>query len=338
MPGRIEDHSRSKVKEEEIRNRDSFSTYLGLVRSDCLRMFSTAQLVPVACPACEDQNSRLEFVKDGFEYHSCLSCLTLFAHTRPTFESLQDFYTRSEATNYWVNEFFKPMAEARRQKIFRPRAEYVVRHFGRDARWRIADIGAGFGIFCEELRKLWPDSLYAAIEPSPEQAEICRSSGFEVIEKSVEEVEGHNNSFDLMTAFELLEHLHEPRRFILSVRALLKPGGWLLLTSLNGLGFDMQILWDKNKNIYPPCHINFFNPASLTRMLDDLGFKVAEAQTPGQLDWNIVEGAINHGDAETDRFWKLIAQKLDAAGKQELQDWISRNSLSSHMRVLAQKI
>ncbi len=326
------------IKEEDIRKRDSLARYLELVAADCTRLLSAHQLAVVACPACEGEDSTFEFRKQGFEYHTCLSCQTLFARTRPDFHSLEEFYTHSEATTYWINEFFKPVAEARRQKIFVPRAEYVANRFGNDPAWCIGDIGAGFGIFCDELRRLWPKSSYIAIEPSPEQAEICRNSGIEVIQKPVEAIEDSAKRFDFLTAFEILEHLHSPRRFVAIVRDILKPGGWLLLTSLNGLGFDIQVLWERSKNVYPPCHINFLNPHSLSQMLEGIGFRVHTVETPGQLDWDIVQGAIEHHDAQPERFWKVVAQRVGPAGKQGLQKWIRENSLSSHMRVLAQRI
>jgi len=46
-----------------------------------------------------------------------------------------------------------------------------------------------------------------AIEPSSEMAAICRSKGLDVAEATVEELQGYEGQPDLLTAFELLEHL-----------------------------------------------------------------------------------------------------------------------------------
>lgn len=326
------------MKEKEIRRREALDQYQQLVAEDCRRMFGDGyQLIQVNCPACNSQTYVAEFMKGGFEYVTCGACQTLFARTWPPRASLNQFYSQSASSKYWVQEFFKPVAEARREKIFRPRARYIVDRFGSNREWLVGDIGAGFGLFLEELRKLWPASRYMAIEPSPELADICRSAGFRVECCPSEDLKGYDGSFDLLTAFELLEHLYDPHFFLKTAYHLLKPGGWLLLTTLNGEGFDIQVLWEKSKSIYPPCRINFFNPDSLALLLSSAGLTVEELDTPGKLDWDIVEGVLAEADIELGRFWRLVARKGSASCKKDLQRWISEYKLSSHMQALARK-
>ena len=109
------------------------------------------------------------------------------------------------------------------------------------------------------------------------------------------------------------------------------------MTTLNGQGFDIQLLWDKSKSISPPQHINFFNTTSITLLLQRFGFQIVDVSTPGKLDWDIVEGMIKNENIKLERFWHLLADKSDHSRKQELQRWITKFNLSSHMRVLARK-
>jgi SAM-dependent methyltransferase len=326
------------MKEEEIRSREALAHYQQLVAEDCRLMCGDRdQFIQVPCPACHSQAYTLEFIKTGFEYVTCGSCQTLYARTRPPLERLKQFYAHSASTKYWVNEFFKPMAQTRREKIFRPRAKFIVERFGPNQKWRVGDIGAGFGLFLEELRQLWPASSYIAIGPSLEMAGICQEAGFLVECCALEDLQGYAGRFDLLTAFELLEHLPDPQLFLKTACQLLKPGGWLLLTTLNGEGFDIQILWEQSKSIYPPCHINFFNPDSLSILLKSVGLIVEELDTPGKLDWDIVEGIISQTDVDLGRFWRLLARKGNERCKQDLQQWIAKYKFSSHMQALAQK-
>ena len=329
------------MKESDIRSAQALDTYLEMVRQDCRRLFGDAgALLPVACPACGSSRSTLQFTKDSFEYGLCEDCETLYARTRPSFSALQDFYTQSPSTRYWINDFFKPVAEARREKIFRPRAEYLRERLGSDPGWVIGDVGAGFGLFCLELQKIWPRSRCFAIEPSLEQEEICRKAGLEVVRASLEELgvqEDRSGSFDLLTVFELYEHLHDPREFTRAAHLLLKPGGRMLVTTLNGQGFDIQVLWEQSISVYPPCHINLFNPDSLAGLLCECGFEVEEIATPGQLDWDILERMIDQEGSDPGRFWASVAKRASAQAKEELQNWITRNHFSSHMRLLARK-
>jgi SAM-dependent methyltransferase len=146
-----------------------------------------------------------------------------------------------------------------------------------------------------------------------------------------------NGAFDFLTAFELAEHVFDPEGFFQKAYQLLKPGGHFLLTTLSGKGFDTLLLWERSKSISPPHHLNFFNPRSIERLLKRLGFETAECVTPGRLDWDIVEGMIRKDGVSLGRFWDHLCQEGNEQCKAEIQAWISRNRLSSHMRVLARR-
>jgi SAM-dependent methyltransferase len=168
-------------------------------------------------------------------------------------------------------------------------------------------------------------------------AMICRSKGLDVIESTIEDLEGYDDQFGLLTAFELLEHLYDPRALVEKAYHLLKPQGYFLATTLNGEGFDIQVLWGKSKSVSPPHHLNFLNPRSLARLCEGVGFIVEEISTPGQLDWDIVEGAITREGVDTGRFWSLLARDGSEVCKREFQSWLSQHNLSSHMRILARR-
>lgn len=326
------------MKEEDIRKREVLNRYLELVREDCETFFGDRRSYPkVGCPACLSAECAFQFEKNGFDYVECNRCDTLFVQNRPPGKKLASFYAASPSTSFWVNDFFKPVAEARREAIFRPRAEFLAKRIGADPGWLVGDIGAGFGIFLEEMRKYWPSSRYIAIEPSTEQADICANAGLVAECTTLENLVGYDGRFDLLTAFELLEHLPAPMHFMESVSRLLRPGGWFFMTTLNGEGFDIQVLWEKAKAVTPPHHLNFLNPASLGHLLRSSGLHVEEIETPGRLDWDIVEGVILHEGADPGRFWKLLSRKASATIRREFQEWLSRSRLSSHMRAVARK-
>ena len=325
------------MKEEEIRKRDVFNKYLELVKKDVENIFDFKSFVKIDCPACNCKNFIFEFGKLGFRYVSCVDCLTLLVNPRPPSETLKIFYSKSKSTSFWVNEFFKPVAKVRKEKIFKPRAEYVSKIISGRKGLTIGDIGAGFGLFLEELRKILPDNLYVAIEPSTEMADICIEKGIETKIMCLEDIDDLEGSFDLFTIFELSEHLFEPVSFFKKVYSLLKPEGCLFLTTLNGKGFDIMLLWEESKSISPPHHLNLFNPTSIKFLLERIGFEIIEISTPGMLDWDIVEGMIKNENVNAGKFWNQLAYKDDEECKMELQNWISKNNLSSHMKILVKK-
>ena len=140
------------MKEQDIRDLDVFRKYLDLSRQDADRIFSDkSSFEKTGCPACNSIEHEPEIQKHGFTYVRCTDCDTLFVNPRPRIADLQRFYGDSESTSFWVNEFFMPKAENRRQLMFRPRAELIAKRFAELSNGRIAEIGAGFGI------RFWPE-------------------------------------------------------------------------------------------------------------------------------------------------------------------------------------
>ncbi|MFX0136537.1 MAG: class I SAM-dependent methyltransferase [Candidatus Hodarchaeota archaeon] len=327
------------MKEDEIRKREIFNEYLRLSSEDAKIFFKdTNQFVKLnSCIACNSQNLSHALVKNNFNYVECGDCDTFFVNPRPTIDMLSKYYSSSPSTTFWVEKFFKPVAEKRREKIFRPRAEYISKFLKRKNGITIGDIGAGFGIFLEELKNKIPENKFIAIEPSKDMADICRNKGLIVIEDILENLSFAEHKFDVLLSFELFEHLQDPKSFLTKVKDLLNNEGIFIFTTLNGLGFDIQNLWNESKSISPPHHLNFFNPWSIKKISEIVGFEVIECSTPGKLDWDIIEGGIKNSEIQPGRFWTKFSKYADEDSKESLQGWISKSNFSSHMRVILRK-
>ena len=325
------------MKESEIRDPKVLNEYIALVNADVQALFDPQQFEEIPCPICGSSEYTHEFEKAGFHYVTCRHCETLYANPRPSQAQLESFYSRSDSWKFWVEKFFSPFAEARRKNIFQPRAKWFIQEFPKYQGEKIGDVGAGFGLFLEELQKLWPSADLWAIEPSVDMAKICADKGLHVIPQMFENMESQDSRFDFLCMFELFEHLSNPRAFIERANEVLTRDGVLLLTTLNGKGFDIQLLWEKHQNINPPHHLNFINPSSIRILLENCGFSVESVTTPGKLDWNIVERKIRDGSAAVGRLWDTVCE-MDEFAKDNLQKWIAENNFSSHIRVVARKI
>jgi SAM-dependent methyltransferase len=328
------------MKESDIRDQDIFDEYIRLVTKDIKNFFEPSLFDLINCPACGGgyKDLKNEFEKNGFTFVTCKKCGTLFTNPRPTVEQINQFYAKSDSGKFFTEHFFMPFAEARREKIFQPRVKRIIKMFPQYSKGRIGDIGAGHGIFLEELQKKWSEADLIAIEPSQDMIKICNEKKLHTINKMFEDIEiMEEERFDLLCSFELFEHLCGPKTFLEKCNSVLKPNGHLFMTTLSGKGFDIQILWKHHKNVNPPVHLNFFNPGSVQILLERCGFSIVEITTPGKLDWDIVESSSKRGESKLDRFWNQVINAEEGT-KNELQDWISRNRFSSHMQIVAKKI
>ena len=68
-----------------------------------------------------------------------------------------------------------------------------------------------------------------------------------------------------------------------------------------------------------------------------MGFEEIKAETPGVLDWDIIEGNVKRRQFSPDRFWAYVAENTSDQCKHDLQAWITKHNLSSHMRLIATK-
>jgi len=203
---------------------------------------------------------------------------------------------------------------------------------------KLIDVGAGYGIFLDEWRKVMPGTELIAIEPSVSLAEECRHKKLSVVESLVENVEGYDDYADLVVCFEVLEHVDSPLEFIKVLKRMVKPGGYLFISTLCIDGFDLQVLWDKSSQISPPHHINFHSIKGFEKLFDRAGLTDVKISTPGQLDVDIVKNFVTSSDGsalQNNRFLKSI---LDSENKSDkFQDFLSSNQLSSHVWVMAKK-
>lgn len=324
------------MKEEEIRPQKIFDEYLRLAKQDTETYFGEVEKVSGTCPACEAVGERA-FVKDGFTYETCLNCLSLFVNPRPVADAFAKYYTESPSSKYWASTFYKETAEARREKLWKPKARLILETLEKFAasNHTLVDIGGGFGLFAEEIRSLCGQAP-TVIEPGPHLAAACREKSLPVIQKFLEQV----GPADLpagpkaFVSFELFEHLHDPATFLRQLNGLMASGDLFIFTTLSGSGVDIQALWEDSKSVTPPHHLNFLNPRSVALLLARLGFENLAVTTPGKLDIDILA---NNRAAIKDRFWQNFVATATDAEKAAWQETIAATGWSSHMMVVCRK-
>jgi 2-polyprenyl-3-methyl-5-hydroxy-6-metoxy-1,4-benzoquinol methylase len=260
------------MKEEEIRPKKVFDEYLRLAALDTNIYFGNSNRQPLMCPACDTQGN-FAFNKHGFSYEECPACQTLFVSPRPPAADFFRYYQESASASYFATTFYRETAEARREKLWRPKAVMVydvLKKFDAD-KYGVVDIGGGYGIFAEEYQRL-TDISVTIIEPGPEMAKICREKGLTVVESFLENV--HREQLlegpKVFVSFELFEHLHDCRVFLERLSALMKPGDLFLFTTLSGMGVDIRALWNESNSISLQ-HLNFFNPKSVKSLIERVG-------------------------------------------------------------------
>lgn len=327
------------MREHDIRPEHLLNRYLELSRQDADRYFGGLPRQPIACVACGGKDSVHQFDKNGFGYVTCAACGSLFQSPRPPASAFEEFYRDSASSRFWATEFFPAVAEARREKIFRVRVERLAALCARcelEVR-TLVDVGAGYGIFLEEWRRHSPRTRLIAIEPSRSLAAECRRKGLEVVETIAEEATGCAEIGCAVVCFEVLEHCYEPVEFIRVLAGMVRPGGYLFVSTLSVDGFDIQVLWERSNSISPPHHINFLSTVGLEILFRRAGLENVEVFTPGALDTDIVRNAVEREPdiLQGQRFLSRLIR--DPSVSPAFQKFLSDNRLSSHAWVTARR-
>lgn len=151
----------------------------------------------------------------------------------------------SRIADEWWDETgkFKPL-----HQINPVRISYIKRqlceHFALDAqsvrpfgRLSLLDIGCGGGLICEPMARL--GASVTGVDASEKNISVARLHADRSVlsinyhSGTAEELADQGNQFDVVLALEIIEHVVDPQAFIASCSALVRPGGALVMTTIN---------------------------------------------------------------------------------------------------------
>jgi 2-polyprenyl-3-methyl-5-hydroxy-6-metoxy-1,4-benzoquinol methylase len=143
---------------------------------------------------------------------------------------------------------------------------------------KLLDVGCGIGYFLEEAKKRgW--EVYGT-EYTEEAIEICSNIGISM-QKGVLTPSNYDlESFDIITSFEVIEHINNPTEELNNFHELLRKGGITYVTTPNFNSILRYRLKSAYNVISYPEHLSYFTPKTLNKVFNS-GFKTKKITTTG---------------------------------------------------------
>jgi SAM-dependent methyltransferase len=135
---------------------------------------------------------------------------------------------------------------------------------------RLLDVGCYDGAFLLAARQCGYEAI--GVEPSAEGAAAARSRGLTVIETPFEQA-ALPGPFDVVSFVHSLEHFADPLDALRRARAVLAPGGAVLVEVPNFDTWSRRLLGRRWRQFIAD-HFHFFEPATLRRALERSGFTI----------------------------------------------------------------
>jgi SAM-dependent methyltransferase len=214
--------------------------------------------------------------KGGQRYCRCVRCGHIAIDPLPPLDEQLAFYRRQ-----YESGVYRDYLEARPLKLqtFDRRLDSILAIVPRPK--RVLDVGCASGAFVEAARRRGLDAFGVEAVASAVEAAPATVRPFLLV-RDVERdpVEG---GFDLITFFDVIEHMRDPRGFLERVRALLTPGGAIALTCPDREHFLRTLMGARWPHYQPFQHFHLFGRSDLRTFLQDGGFDVLVERGVGKV-------------------------------------------------------
>lgn len=249
---------------------------------------NSEQMQYTACPVCSStiKTWRVKCVgNDKYNLDLCGSCGYSFVNPRPSLQFLMNYYasfvhdhfdTGTEApdlASVLAHEQNEPNSAIDAKRLIKTIKSLVTNGTSN----RFLDVGCGFGFFSRAALDVGFDVV--ALELAENKREVAKEmTGLSPVASSFEEFECDSESLGVVIMSQVLEHALDVNLWIKKSRDFLVNDGILAIALPNYGSIFRMIMQENEPFICPPAHLNFFNPKSLSRLLENHGFKVEAIQ------------------------------------------------------------
>jgi 2-polyprenyl-3-methyl-5-hydroxy-6-metoxy-1,4-benzoquinol methylase len=212
----------------------------------------------------------------GYGHHpqivSCDHCGHVYANPRWSEDEIVAAYTAVEDETY-VSE------RSGRVLTFQKHLAEMETHVGAANGRSLLDVGAYIGVFVEVAQTSGWQAY--GVEPSAWAAQEAQRRGLDVIQGTQDAPALQNRQFDVVTMWDVIEHVAEPLAEVQKAHRLLNPAGWLVVHTMD-IDSPIARLMGSRWPWLMDMHLHYFSRQSMAYMLEKAGFEVVWSGAQGR--------------------------------------------------------
>jgi SAM-dependent methyltransferase len=202
----------------------------------------------------------------------CTHCGYVYANPRFAEEQLLAAYAAVEDSTY-VQE------RAGRELTFQRHLQHMEKIVGGANGRSLLDVGAYIGVFVEVAAAAgWQ---VCGVEPSSWAVAEAQKRGLPVIGGTQDVPELQGKQFDVVTMWDVIEHVDDPTSELQKAYGLLKPGGWVVVHTMNVDSLAAKVLGSRWPWLMD-MHLHYFSQATLGKMMQNVGFELVWSGVRGR--------------------------------------------------------
>lgn len=221
------------------------------------------------CLVCKSGELRPlpKYTKHGLV--KCKVCGFVFCGEIPSDQTLNEHYKNY---SYTKEITCSPLTKLSYQNLLKELEPYRKNN-------KILDVGCGRGFFLETAREMgW--EVYGT-EFSATACQLLRDKNITIAEGVLSTNSFNNVQFDVITSFEVIEHINNPIEEVEKFYEILRPNGLLYITTPNFNSYLRYILKAEYNVITYPEHLSYYTKKTLGKLLVKSRFKKKKILTTG---------------------------------------------------------
>jgi len=236
------------------------------------------------CPVCGSASIKPKLAAkdytvsgEKFSIWECSDCTLRFTQDAPRLDAIgryyksEDYISHTNTSRGLINKLY----QAVRKKTLKQKRQLVCKTT-RKKQGSLLDVGSGTGSFVKEMKDHgWQ---MTGLEPDSDARKVAKEHFDCELQDSGELFSLAPDSFDAITLWHVLEHVHDLTGYIQQLKLLLKSDGRLMVAVPNYSSLDASYYKEYWAAYDVPRHLYHFSPQAMRILMENMGMQILECK------------------------------------------------------------